>query len=482
MAYLIFCILFLIAGYFTYARFVEKTFGSDPGGAVPAREMADGVDYVPLPAWKAFCIQVLNIAGLGPIFGPILGALYGPAALFWIVIGTIFAGAVHDYYSGMLSFRNKGASLPEVIGKFMGMPAKMVMRVISMVLMILVGVVFILGPANLLGSLTGLNVQLFVGCIFGYYFLASFLPVDKIIGRVYPFLGLLLLFMTVGIAAGMAFSDMHILPSIDPIQNTHPGHLPIWPMLFITLACGAISGFHSTQSPIMARCIVNEKKGRLVFYGGMIAEGTIALVWATAGMSFYQSPEALYQVIQAGTPSLVVDQVCRSLLGPVGGLLAILGVIVLPITSGDTAFRSTRLILAETFRLNQARPFNRLLLLIPLFLTAYIISTQDFQIIWRYFGWTNQFLAMMVLWAAAIFLACSGRIHWMASLPAAFMTAVCISFIAQADIGFNLSAEFANILGVVTSLGCLFALVRYANVAGKTLTRKISDQPGPHQS
>lgn len=470
MAYFIFCIVFLIAGYFTYGRFVEKTFGSDPGGAIPAREMADGIDYVPLPTWKAFCIQVLNIAGLGPIFGPILGALYGPAALFWIVIGAIFAGAVHDYYSGMLSFRNKGASVPEVVGKFMGMPARMVMRVVSMALMILVGVVFILGPANLLGSLTGLSVQFFVVCIFGYYFVASFLPVDKIIGRVYPLLGLLLLFMTLGILVGMAFSDMHILPRLDPFQNTHPDHLPIWPMLFITLACGAISGFHSTQSPLMARCICYETKGRLVFYGAMIAEGIIALVWATAGLSFYQSPEALYQVIEAGTPSLVVDQVCRSLLGPVGGTLAILGVIVLPITSGDTAFRSTRLILAETFRLSQARPFNRLLLLIPLFLTAYAISTQDFQVIWRYFGFTNQFLAMMVLWAAALFMAGSRRIHWMASVPAAFMTAVCISFIAQADIGFNLSAESANIMGVAASLGCLLALVRYANGAGKTPT------------
>ncbi len=463
MVYLLISIALLVVGYLVYGKIVDNIFGSDAARPTPSQTMADGVDYIDMPTWKVFFIQLLDIAGLGPVFGPILGALYGPSALLWIVIGSIFAGAVHDYFSGMLSVRSKGASIPEVVGEFMGMPARQIMRVFSVILLVLVGVVFVLGPAKLLANMTGLNVQLLVACIFVYYFLATILPIDKIIGRLYPLFGALLLFMTFGVMGGMAFADFPVLPNLDFAVNTNPAGNPIWPLLFITLSCGAISGFHSTQSPLMARCIRCESKGRMVFYGAMIIEGVIALIWATAGLSFYETPMALNEVIAAGTPSLVVDQVCKSLLGPVGGVLAILGVVVLPITSGDTAFRSTRLILAETFKISQSKAVKRLLIAVPLFVLAWLISTQDFKIIWRYFGWSNQTLSMLVLWSAAIYLAQKMKFHWICSIPAAFMTAVDVSFILQAKIGFNMPAEISNIVGVASAVVALGLFLFYAS-------------------
>ena len=453
------CVVLLVLGYMTYAKVVDRIFGPDDERKTVAIAAPDGVDTIAMPTWKVFFIQLLDIAGIGPIFGPILGVLYGPWALVWIVIGTIFAGGVHDYFSGMLSVRYGGGSLPEVIGEIMGRPARAVLRIFSVLLLVLVGVVFVLSPAKLLTALTGLDTLLLVGAIFVYYFFATILPIDKLIGRLYPFLGFLLLFMTVGVLGGLLFSDYAVLPDLAFRANPHPKGVPIWPMLFITLSCGAISGFHSTQSPIMARCIRSEKSGRKVFYGAMVAEGIIALVWATVGMSFYESPAALQAVIAEGSPALVVNQACRGLLGPIGAVVAILGVIVLPITSGDTAFRSTRLILAETFKVSQVKPLRRLFIAVPLFLVAIGISTQEFDIIWRYFGWSNQTLAALVLWASAIYLMKAGKPHWIASLPATFMTAVVCAFILQADIGFRLPSLMANIAGLVAAAFALGALL-----------------------
>ena len=420
MLYLFLCIALLVIGYFTYGKIVDNIFGPDPSRQTPAQLMSDGVDYMEMPTWKVFFIQLLDIAGLGPIFGPILGALYGPSALLWIVAGSIFAGAVHDYFSGMLSVRDNGASIPEVVGNYMGMTARQIMRVFSLLLLVLVGVVFVLGPAKLLGQLTGFNVPLLTAIIFLYYFLATVLPIDKIIGRLYPVFGALLLFMTFGVLGGLIAGGYDILPNMDFTVNTHPKDLPIWPLLFITLSCGAISGFHSTQSPLMARCLKNESKGRLVFYGSMIVEGIIGLIWATAGLSFYDNPGVLQAAIASGSPAGVVNEVCNTLLGPVGGFLAVLGVIVLPITSGDTAFRSSRLILAETFKMDQSKAAKRLLIAIPMFVIAFLISLNDFNIIWRYFGWSNQTLSMLVLWAAAIYLTHKAKFHWIASPARSF--------------------------------------------------------------
>jgi carbon starvation protein CstA len=457
MVFFLACVGLLILGYLTYGVFVEKVFGIDSERKTPCMTKEDGVDYIAMPTWKVFFIQLLDIAGLGPIFGPILGALYGPSALLWIVIGCIFGGAVHDYFSGMLSVRGGGKSIPEVVGDIMGMTARQTLRVFSIVLLLLVGVVFILGPAKLIANLTGVNVQILVGCIFLYYFLATILPIDKIIGQLYPIFGALLIFMSVGIMAGLVYHGYEILPNLDFTTNMHPGDKPIWPLLFITLSCGAISGFHSTQSPLMARCIKNENRGRQVFYGSMVMEGIIALIWTTVGLSFYNSPEAMNAVITASSPAGVVNEACNTLLGPVGGFLAIIGVVILPISSGDTAFRSTRLIIAETFKMDQSKAVKRLLIAIPLFAVAFLITQVDFKIIWRYFGWSNQMLSMMVLWCAAIYLVRKGKFHWICSLPAVFMTAVDAAFILQAEIGFNLPATFSNIASVAIAI-IVFAL------------------------
>ncbi len=462
MVFFLTCVGLLILGYFTYGVVVEKIFGIDSQRLTPCVTNEDGVDYISMPTWKVFFIQLLDIAGLGPIFGPILGALYGPSALLWIVIGCIFGGAVHDYFSGMLSVRSNGKSIPEVVGDLMGMPARQTMRIFSVILLLLVGVVFILGPAKLLSNLTGFNVQILVACIFIYYFAATILPIDKIIGRLYPVFGALLIFMTVGIMVGLIYHGYEILPNLDFATNTHPGEKPIWPLLFITLSCGAISGFHSTQSPLMARCIRNENRGRQVFFGSMIVEGIIALIWATVGLSFYNSPEAMNAVIASGSPAAVVNEACNTLLGPVGGFLAIIGVVILPISSGDTAFRSTRLIIAETFKMDQSKAAKRLLIAIPLFVIAFLITQVDFKIIWRYFGWSNQMLSMMMLWSAAIYLAKKGKCHWICTLPATFMTAVVTAFILQAQIGFGLAAIPSNIASVAVAIVVFVLFMVYA--------------------
>ena len=450
------CVAALILGYVFYGAFVEKVFGADGSRMTPAYELEDGVDYMPMPKWKVMFIQVLDIAGIGPIFGPILGALYGPAALVWIVIGCIFAGAVHDYFSGMLSIRSGGASIPEVVGNSLGMTARQAMRVFSVILLMLVGVIFVLAPAKLLTGLTGMNTTLFIFIIFGYYFLATILPIDKVIGKIYPLMGALLLVTTIAIVVAMMFGGYEILPNLDVTTNAHPASKPLWPLLFVTLSCGAISGFHSTQSPLMARCVKNEREGRAIFYGAMIIEGIIGLIWATVGLSFYNSPEALSAVIAAGSPSAVVSEVSRTLLGPAGGFLAVLGVIVLPITSGDTAFRSTRLILSEVFKVKQSKAASRLMIAVPLFVIGYFISTQDFGMIWRYFGFSNQVLSALVLWAAAAYLAKERRLHWIASIPATFMTAVVTTFICWAPIGFGLSMTTSTYVGIGVA-ACLFA-------------------------
>ena len=459
------CVGLLFLGYFTYGVFVEKVFGIDAKRPTPCMTMEDGVDYVSMPTWKVFSIQLLDIAGLGPIFGPILGALYGPSSLIWIVVGCIFGGAVHDYFSGMLSVRNGGKSIPEVVGDIMGMPARQTLRIFSVILLLLVGVVFILGPAKLLNNLTGLNLQLLIAIIFLYYFLATILPIDKIIGRLYPIFGALLVFMTVGVMAALIYHGYEILPNLDFTTNTHPGDKAIWPLLFITLSCGAISGFHATQSPLMARCIRNENRGRQVFFGAMIMEGIIAMVWATVGMSFYTSPEAMNAVISSGSPGAVVNEACNTLLGPFGGFLAILGVVILPISSGDTAFRSTRLIIAETFKMDQSKAIKRLMIAIPLFALAFLVSLADFNIIWRYFGWSNQMLSMLVLWSAAIYLAQKGKFHWICSIPAVFMTAVDAAFILQAQIGFNLPATPSNIASVIIAIVAFVVFIIYTKPA-----------------
>ncbi len=437
----------LILGYFVYGTMIDRLFGADHSRPTPAVRMEDGVDYVRLPTWKIFLIQLLNIAGLGRIYGPILGALYGPVALVWIVFGCIFAGAVHDYFSGMLSVRYDGKSIPDVVGRNLGIGFQQFMRIFSVIVLVLVGVVFFLGPAALLQNMTGLDLKLLIGIIIGYYFLATILPVDKIIGRVYPLFGAVLIFMAVGTIAMLIVKGYEFYPQ-KTLSNINPQSLPLWPLMFITIACGAISGFHATQAPMMARCLHSERYGRSVFYGAMIAEGIIALIWATLAMSFFDTPEALNKTLAEGGPGLVVKQVATTLLGGAGGILAIIGVVVLPITSGDTAFRSARLIIADVFKLSQKENLKRLTVAVPLFAVGFLISLSDFGLIWRYFGWANQTLATVVLWAAAMYLVKENKFHWVATIPAIFMTVVIFTFITNSRIGFNLPMNIATSIGI----------------------------------
>nr|WP_307775746.1 carbon starvation protein A [uncultured Cetobacterium sp.] len=440
-------LLLLFAGYYIYGSFVEKVFGADENRKTPVTTMADGVDFVEMDWKRSFLIQLLNIAGLGPIFGAIAGALWGPVAFLWIVFGCIFAGAVHDYLSGMLSIRHNGATIGEIVGYYLGDTAKTVMRIFSVVLLVLVGVVFVNGPAGILASMTNINSLIWVGIIIAYYLLATVLPIDKIIGKVYPIFGLSLIIMCVGIGVGILYQGYEI-PELT-LMNLHPKGTSIYPFLFITIACGAISGFHATQSPLIARCMKNEKEGRKVFYGAMIAEGVIALVWAAAAMSFFGGTN---QLAQAGAAGVVVNTISNSVLGKVGGALALLGVVACPITSGDTAFRSARLVIADAIKYKQGPLKNRFIIAIPLFTIGVALCFIDFNIIWRYFAWSNQTLATIALWAAAVYLAKEKRNFWIACIPATFMTSVVTSYILVAPEGFRLPENIGVICGVGVAL------------------------------
>ena len=450
-------IVVLVLGYFVYGNYIEKKFQIDPNRATPAITKQDGVDYVPLPLGKIFLIQFLNIAGLGPIFGAIAGALWGPVAFLWIVFGSIFAGSVHDYFSGMLSIRHGGDSIPEIVGQYLGTGAKYFMRVFSVVLLILVGVVFVKGPATILHELTGTSVSLLIGLIFAYYILATMIPIDKLIGKIYPLFGASLLVMAIGLFFALMFQD-YTIPELtfESIKNLHanPDDNPVFPLLFITIACGAISGFHSTQSPLMARCISNEKDGKKVFFGAMITEGIVALIWAAIAMAFFGGVRELGETmaIEGHNAAWVVNIICNTTLGKIGGVLAIFGVVAAPITSGDTAFRSTRLIIADAFNFNQTKLLKRLLVTIPIFIIAFALTKMDFAIIWRYFGWSNQMLATVVLWTIAVYVKKQGKTYWFILIPAAFMTAVVTTYIFVAPEGFGLEYTISLIIGLCTSV------------------------------
>ncbi|MDR1607932.1 MAG: carbon starvation protein A [Deltaproteobacteria bacterium] len=463
VGYFFLSVVVLILGYVVYGKIAEKLFIPNPNRVTPASALTDGVDYVPLPTWKIFMIQLLNIAGVGPVFGPIMGALYGPSALLWIVFGSILAGGVHDYFSGMISLRYNGTSVPEVVGQTLGKYLKYFMRFFSLLLLVLVGVVFVSAPASMLANLTPAwaNVTFWLVLIFLYYFFATILPIDVIIAKFYPIFAAVLLIMAVSISCGLIFKGYNfynwaIQEGRSVLANVHPDGLPMWPLMFITIACGALSGFHATQSPMMARCLVNEKNGRLIFYGAMIAEGIIALVWATAGMTFYESPQALKQALAAGgSPAAVVNEVSLALLGKFGGILAILGVVILPITSGDTAFRAARLIVSDMVGLTQNKVKNRLFIAIPLFLIGVYLCTVDFSVIWRYFSWSNQTLATVMLWAGAAYVVRRGSAHWFLTLPATFMTATVSAYICVAPEGFALKHNISVTIGLVFAALCL---------------------------
>lgn len=449
----------LIGGYFIYGLFVEKLFGIDPKRKTPAYTMRDNVDYMPLPTWKVFLIQFLNIAGLGPIFGAIMGVMFGPAAFIWIVVGTIFAGAVHDFISGAISIRARGMSLPEIVGNELGSGIKQVMRVFSLVLMILVGAVFVSQPADLIAGMTpeSLDRVFWVVVIFVYYMLATVLPIDKLIGNLYPLFGFALLFMAVGILGVLIIGDATLnLDFTQGLQSQHPKELPIFPMMFVSIACGAISGFHATQSPLMARCLKNEKLARPVFYGAMVAEGIVALIWAAAAIAFTGGYDQLatYMAEHNNSAGALVNDISISWLGTFGGILALLGVVAAPITSGDTALRSARLIAADFLHYDQSSIAKRLIISVPIFAAAFGIMMIDFSVLWRYFAWCNQTLAVFTLWAITVYLARHKKLYLITLIPAMFMTAVSVSYIlfAPTPEGFGLSYPIAVSAGVAMAI------------------------------
>ncbi len=451
------CLALLVAAYFTYGRYLERQVGIDPKAETPCHRLYDGVDYVPMPRWRIFLVQLLNIAGTGPIFGAILGACFGPVAFLWITLGGILMGAMHDFISGVMLVRHDGLSIPEVVGHYLGGGMRQFMRLFSVLLLILVGAVFVLSPAQLLGGMTpSISVSTWVWIILVYYFIATLLPIDKIIGKVYPLFGIALVAMAVGLLGAVMVGD-YTIPELTTLKNfqLNAHDLPIIPTLFITIACGAISGFHATQSHLMARCVGNEKECRSVFYGAMISESIIALIWAAVAMAFFGGAGELALNLKehGGSAAWAVDTISNGMLGVVGGILALLGVVAAPITSGDTAFRSARLIIADLMKLEQRTIWKRFAICIPLFILGWWITTVDFDVVWRYFAWTNQSLATIVLWAITVYLFRRKVNYWLALLPAVMMTYVCSSFLFVSNQFFGMEDRpTAYLLGGVLTL------------------------------
>ena len=483
------CLALLVVAYFTYGRYLERVCNLKATNPVPSRTLYDGVDYIPLPRWKIFLIQLLNIAGLGPIFGAVLGAAYGPVAFLWITLGGIFIGAMHDMISGVMSLKSNGMSLPEIIGEYLGTRTKQFMGIFSVLLMVLVGAVFLSQPANLIDyrinipSLEGIAfgsyswmLLIILGVILIYYVLATLLPVDKIIGKFYPIFGMALLIMAVGILFVLLFqSDRYTIPELTSLENmiADAQKFPIVPMLFTTIACGAISGFHATQSPLMARCVTNEKQSRSIFYGAMIAESIIALIWAAIGMAFWGGVEGLNEAIAAnkGNAAVLVDMIATETLGPTIATLVIIGVIACAITSGDTAFRSARLIVADFLHIEQKSLHKRIYISLPLFAAGlFIIFALPFQTIWSYFAWCNQTLAAITLWAIVAYLAKMRKPLIIALIPALFMSYVCASYMFVSPLMFGLeNRALAYILGgVVNIIITIAAALRIRKNYGKT--------------
>jgi len=461
------CFILLIVAYFLYGKYLERVIGIDPNHPTPAKTHYDGVDYLPLPQWKTFLIQLLNIAGLGPIFGALLGAMYGPVAFLWITFGGILIGGLHDYASGMISMKKEGQSLPELVGHYLGNVMKQSMRIITLLLMVLVGAVFLVGPAGILEGMTSWSQSIWVWIILIYYILATLLPIDKIIGRIYPIFGAALFFMALGILYVLIFGDYAIPElSADNWRNfkSDAAEFPIFPTLFITIACGAISGFHATQSPLMARCLTNEKQGKPVFFGAMIAESLIALIWAAVGMAFWGGPTELNTTLAAhgDNAAWAVNEITRTTLGKVGAILALLGVVVAPITSGDSAFRSARLIAADFLHVEQRSIRKRLYISIPLFVVGFAITMMNFGVIWQYFAWINQMLAAVTLWTITSYLIVNRKNYWIALLPAIFMTLVVSLYILIAPEGLLMPYWSGFAIASVITVAVTMLFLRYA--------------------
>ena len=459
------CLTALVIAYFTYGRYLERVAAIDPAHSVPSETLFDGVDYVPMPRWRVFLIQLLNIAGTGPIFGAILGAAFGPVAFLWITLGGIFMGAMHDFLSGVMLVRNDGLSIPEAAGRYLGTGMRQFMRLFSVVLLVLVGAVFLLSPADILsGMVPSVPHTVWVWLILAYYFVATLLPIDKIIGKIYPIFGVALILMALALLGVLLFGPYRI-PELTTLANAQldPHSVPIVPTLFITIACGAISGFHATQSPLMARCLGSERQARPVFYGAMISESIIALIWAAVAMAFWNGVGGLNAAIAeyGGQAAVMVDAIARDTLGEVLAGFVIFGVVACAITSGDTAFRSARLIVADFMGVEQRSLRKRICISVPLFAAGLvIIFCLPFQTMWSYFAWMNQTLAMVTLWMITAFLNRHGRNRWVGLIPATVMTYVCSSYVFVSPLMCGMrDRAAAYLLGGAVTLVLLIILI-----------------------
>jgi carbon starvation protein CstA len=450
-------IALLIIGYYTYGRVVEKVFGANDKIKTPAITQPDGLDFVPMPWWKGNLIQLLNIAGTGPVFGAITGAIYGPVAFLWIVFGCIFAGAVHDYLSGMISVRNKGIQFPEMVGKYLGKVMKTFLFIVSLVLMILVAAYFTTAPSSLLVELgiPGLSLGVATIIVFLYFILAAVLPINQVIGRIYPIFGVILLVTALAIGV-MLIVRGYNLPEVT-LQNLNPkgpDNAPLWPLLFITIGCGAISGFHATQSPIVSKTMKKESDGRKIFYGAMITEGVIALIWCAGSIAFFNGvggETGLDANFTAQGPAKIVALMSNTLLGPILGAIAIIGVIILPITTGDTALRSTRMMITDLMKGYKKKDSWQVALVVTLILcipTYFLSQMQDLAMLWRYVGGTNAIVATIMLWTGTAYLIRNNRFHWISGLPAIFMTFTVPTYWMMAEEGFKLPFPTARIIGI----------------------------------
>ena len=450
------CSLALIASYFVYGKFIERITGVDESRETPAYRLQDGVDYMPMPKIKNFLVHFLNIAGLGPIFGAIQGALFGPAAFLWITLGTIFIGSIHDFFSGYMSLRNDGMTMPSIISKYLGTKIQKIMAVLIIMTGILVAATFAKGAAELLSNLTNISIIIWMTIIFIYFLIATVFPIDKIIGKIYPIFGALLLIMIVLMTGALILNPAYTIPEFTT-QGVYLTNKSIFPYLFVTIACGAISGFHASQSPIVARCIENEKDARPVFFGAMVIEGLVALCWAAIAMAFFQGQPQL-AAIYGAAPSVAVHEMAMTLVGPIGLVLTIIGVVICPITTGDTSLRSSRITIADELNLNHEKLIPRLKIAVPLFLAAFGLSFIDFGLIWRYFAWAQLIVATIVLYAASAYLIQKEKPYIIALLPAIICTLIAFAYILQAPEGLRLPSMTANIISVIATviIGIIF--------------------------
>lgn len=456
----IICVLILILSYFIYGKFIEKIAGVDENIATPVQRLEDGVDYMPMSRLKLYLIHFLNIAGLGPIFGAIQGALFGPVAFIWIVFGTIFIGAVHDFFSGFMSLRNDGLTMPEIISKFLGKKVQMLVAFIIVITGVLVGSVFATGAAELLAMLTKTPTIMWMIIIFIYFLIATLFPIDKIIGKIYPIFGALFLIMAILMIGSLLLNPTYNIPEFTT-QGLYLTDKSIFPYLFVTIACGAISGFHASQSPIVARCMKTEKDARPVFFGAMVLEGLIALIWAGVAMAFFHGKPQL-AVIYGATPSVAVNEMATTLLGPIGLIFAIIGVVICPITTGDTSLRSSRITLADELKINQKKIVSRLKLALPLFIASFAISFIDFSLIWRYFAWAQLIIAVAVLFAGTVYLIQNKKHYIVTLVPAMICTLITFGYILQAPEGLRLPSTIANVISIIaTAIITIIFLKKY---------------------